>query len=499
MSHRQRLSLAVAVALPLLGVLPAAAQNQHDMTFHTVPPCTVVDTRVAGGAFAASETRTYNVVGSGSLASQGGSSSGCTIPGFSNNVAQVQAVELAVTTTSTAGPGFMIINAADQPLLGAVINMTNGIDLTNTTAVAVAQTSGVGDIKVVAGVSGTHLILRVVGYYSKPVQTVWVHPVPGNATASGTALLNAVGGISNASATKRYVVKLEPGIYDVGTGTTPTASLVQMKQYVDIEGSGQQATIIQGPGSNDNSFAVVQLASNSELRNLKVVSTGVSGQSYALPIFATGTSNNSVSDVTVAASGAPTVYGIRLNGSSPAISGLAISVQGGSSLTEGIVVRSLSNPKIRSARISVAPSSGDGYGIVVTNSAYPLEVDDVHVDVNGGSALYGYYQDSSGSAIRISNSTFLISNATTSSRGIYFRSSDLVLSHAVARASGGTSYGVDGPVHADNCEIAGETATVLSSFGFIGGSKLDGGAVSGTVTCAGVWDESYTFYASTCP
>jgi hypothetical protein len=66
-------------------------------------------------------------------------------------------------------------------------------------------------------VSSTHLLIRAVGYYSKPVQTVHVHPVPGSHTASGTALLNAMNGITNASATKRYVIKLEPGIYDLGS------------------------------------------------------------------------------------------------------------------------------------------------------------------------------------------------------------------------------------------------------------------------------------------
>jgi hypothetical protein len=55
------------------------------------------------------------------------------------------------------------------------------------------------------------VVIRVVGYYSKAVQTVYIHPVPGDHTASGTRLINALAGITNASATKRYVVKLERG------------------------------------------------------------------------------------------------------------------------------------------------------------------------------------------------------------------------------------------------------------------------------------------------
>jgi len=52
----------------------------------------------------------------------------------------------------------------------------------------------------------------------------------------------------------------------------------------------------------------------------------------------------------------------------------------------------------------------------------------------------------------------------------------------------------------DNSEITGATATIRElGTAMIGGSKLDGGAVSGSVTCAGVRDESYTSFASTCP
>lgn len=184
------------------------AQNQHDMAFHTIPQCTVVDTRVAGGPFTSGETRTYNVVGGGSLAAQGGSSTGCGIPGFSNGIAQVQAVVLVITAISPTGTTHIAAYAADQSPQQGVLTFNAGDLITNTSQVAVAQTAGVGDIKVFLNFYSAHVMIQVVGYYSKPVQTVYVHPVPGNHTASGTALLNAMSGITNASATKRYVIKL---------------------------------------------------------------------------------------------------------------------------------------------------------------------------------------------------------------------------------------------------------------------------------------------------
>src|SRR5215203_1289129 len=82
-----------------------ASSQPPDLTYHTVAPCLVVDTRVSGGAFAAGETRTYNIGGSGSLASQGGSATGCGIPGFSNSIPQVQAVAVNIVVINPAGPG----------------------------------------------------------------------------------------------------------------------------------------------------------------------------------------------------------------------------------------------------------------------------------------------------------------------------------------------------------------------------------------------------------
>lgn len=235
---------------PLAALLLAAtahvanAQN-HDLTYHPVTPCTVVDTR-SGTPFATGETRTYNVVGSASLASQGGSATGCGIPGFSNGIAQVQAVALNIIAFSPAGGGHIAAHAADQPMAGSVVNFTLGENVSNTTQVAVAQTTGVGDFKVQVNISSSHVVIRAVGYYSKAVQTIYVHPVPGDHTASGTALLNALAGITNASATKRYVIKLEPGIFDLGS------TRLIMKPYVDIEGSGQEASVIQGGGAADS-------------------------------------------------------------------------------------------------------------------------------------------------------------------------------------------------------------------------------------------------------
>ena len=62
-------------------------------------------------------------------------------------------------------------------------------------------------------------------------RTVVVSP-KATASASGNALKAVVAGITTAAADKRYLVKVEPGIYNLGN------SKLVMKPFVDIEGSG---------------------------------------------------------------------------------------------------------------------------------------------------------------------------------------------------------------------------------------------------------------------
>jgi len=480
MSLRRVSFPAVVAATLVLGTLPAAAQNQHDMTFHTVPPCTVVDTRVAGGAFAANETRTYNVVGVINLTSQGGSSTnGCGVPGWSNNIAQVQAVELAISGISaSSSTGYISANAADQPMAGAVVNLNSTAPaVTNTSPVALATTPGGGDLKVFVAFAAAHVLVRVVGYYTRPVQTVWVRPVPGDFTASGTALLNAVAGITNASATKPYVVKVEPGIYDLGTAT------LNMKSYVDIEGSGQRATIIQGPGAADFSIAVVNADASSELRDLQVKSTCGATDAVAVPILIS-TTNTNVSRVTVTASGPSScsLWGLRLVDMTGEINDVTVELSGGG-IGQGITLKAFAAPKIHRAHITVTSPSNTGYGFLATESSSFPEIEEARVEVSGGTAGFGFWQDNTAfTASEIRGSTFIVSTPSGTAKGVYFRGSSLRISRSTIRASGATSYGIDSSgttlAAIDNSEIAGATATVTGGGINIGGSKLDGGAAT---------------------
>jgi hypothetical protein len=484
----------LCVAALSLPALPAAAQNQHEMTFHTVPPCTVFDTRVAGGAFAANETRTYNVVGTGSLAAQGGSASGCGVPGFSNGIAQVQAVALTLTSVSATGTGYIAANAADESMAGAVVNFATGSVLTNTSQVAVAQTSSVGDFKVFVAFNGSHVLGRVVGYYMKPVQTVHVHPVPGDATASGTALINAVAGITNASATKRYVVKIEPGIYDVGS----TGLL--MKQYVDLEGSGQKATVIQGAGFETIDDGVIEGANEAEIRDLQVHCAATT-QDVCVAVYLPDGAHTTLRNVTLLANGGSSNYGVRAAGGSPLIEEATIRVSDGST-NYGIVGRGQSNLAVKRTVIEVTNES-TGYGMFFTVGSTPREVRDVQITVSGESNnAYGIFFDFDVSAAtRITASTVHAEGGFSNTYGIQGTASSLIVEQSQVRALGLNGIGIQAAsLSIDHTEVTGSFNTVLATIGGnITGTSLNGGASLGA-TCAGVWDETPAFFAGpACP
>lgn len=78
-------------------------------------------------------------------------------------------------------------------------------------------------------------------------------------------IVGTLAGITDNSNKKRYLIRLEPGLYDCGT------SPIVMKTFVDIEGSGVSTTEIRG---NPNNFrfdgGVLTGAPHTELRRLTV-------------------------------------------------------------------------------------------------------------------------------------------------------------------------------------------------------------------------------------
>jgi hypothetical protein len=116
-------------------------------------------------------------------------------------------------------------------------------------------------------------------YQLKYARTVVVGPV-GTAAQNGAVLLGAMSSITNSSEGNRFLLKVEPGLYDLG------AIPLQMKPFVDIEGSGELATTITGVGGiNETEGSTVHGADHAELRFLTVENTGGPGLAFAIAIY----------------------------------------------------------------------------------------------------------------------------------------------------------------------------------------------------------------------
>lgn len=209
--------------------------------------------------------------------------------------------------------------------------------------------------------------------------------------------LEALNAISDASADNPYLVKIMPGIYDLGLAT------LVMKEYVDIEGSGETTTRLRGSGG---SAGVVAGASRAELRNLTVEAGGVDGE--VVGIF-NGNASPRLSHLAVEVHGEKSSFGIYNMMAAPRLSDVIVSVTG-SDTTFGIF-NLHSSPEIRNATVTA------GNGIYTASSGTVLLE---------GSAITGsiltIYNDS-GTTTRIANTRLaggrIANNGLLSCAGVY--------------------------------------------------------------------------------
>jgi hypothetical protein len=181
----------------------------------------------------------------------------------------------------------------------------------------------------------------------------------------------ALQAITDATPANRYVVRIMPGTYSIG------AASLQMKPYVDIEGSGQEVTVLSGSFSNwgewNNDSAVVEVVRDSELRNLTVENVGTS-EAQATAIRASG---GSIASVTARATGtgaASVVNAIVTYQGGPSVTHVTAIASAGSR-ANGFKNRSNSAATISDATILAmsngAANTGSGCGVWNDSNASP--------------------------------------------------------------------------------------------------------------------------------
>lgn len=280
-------------------------------------------------------------------------------------------------------------------------------------------------------------------------QTIVVRP--------GQSIQAAIDSITDASATKPYLVKLEPGLWN---------EKVTLKGFVDLEGSGIDRSIVTYTGGtvgpNTNASAVtVEVPADANIRFLTVDSTSTVAYASAVRV----------------ATGAPTLFQVKMTASGGTFANYPIVIRSGATVdgctvtSSGVFARGVYHAgsgllRLQDSVISASTTS-DGFGVEVT--AGSLIADNCSVSMTGGSNGHGLGIGSS-QAISVSDCT--ISVASVVARGVYQTGA------ATTRIT--------------NCEVKG-TSTGNNSFGFLatnGSASLHGSSFTGEGSPAnnyGVW------------
>jgi len=206
-----------------------------------------------------------------------------------------------------------------------------------------------------------------IAFYSK---VAIVAPTGGDYSDPATAMASYSSWCGTPSSSNPCLLKIMPGFYNIGTNS------VTMHSYIDIEGSGENVTVVQG--SIDNASAgviVINGTYNSELRFLTVSNVGGTNHTNALAIY-TIYGSQKLTNVTVNAQGALNNYGVYNNQAYPTIINSTISIY-------------------------ATVTNGYSYGIFNTVSSAPTVRNSVVNSYNGmapGVSCYGIYNTSAGTA-----------------------------------------------------------------------------------------------------
>lgn len=227
----------------------------------------------------------------------------------------------------------------------------------------------------------------------------------GTPTANGTALTNALAGITTNSSTNPWLLKVEPGIFDLGTGS------LTMKDYVDLEGSGPLVTTItsaQQRGSGNVAVINVPSGVHTELRQLTVQNT--SSNAIALAYVSSNPTFDHVN--LVIPNGAVSTMGILGNGN-PTIASVTMQLTSSNNTSQGIYV--VGNPVIKDITIAMQNTGAvvDSYGILLAGGN--ASIDRAVVTVSGAQSNFGIYSITT--TTTVTNSRFTATAGTNSGSG----------------------------------------------------------------------------------
>ena len=313
--------------------------------------------------------------------------------------------------------------------------------------------------------------------------------------------------IADNSETNPYLIKVAPGIYD---------DIFQMKEYVDIEGSGEKTTVITSAAGS----VTVTAASNCQLRLLTV--SAVNSGSNTTAIAASDVLGFKVLHVTVSVygSGSEAVTGIdnvrsevflenvvvRTVNTANASTAISTSNTGSVTWVNNCIISAVSNGNNnRSTAVGVAGSGGSS---VMVNNAY--------ITVSAYEYARGIYLAfGSTHGHYISDSRIESSNNVSGTAGygidLYEASALISNTFSIGSSCGLVAAGSSSNMnYIDNCQLFGQYVygayVDQSATLYMGSTKVWGGmgnvasATGGTAKCTSCHDDSYISAGiNTCP
>lgn len=299
------------------------------------------------------------------------------------------------------------------------------------------------------------------GLTGKPANTILVAKSGGD-YASIQAALNS---ISDATADNPYLVWVAPGVY---------SETVVMKPYVDLQGAGQEATIITSTASNDAWPPIVGtlvLTANVSVRDLTIGNSGVLTCNVAL-LAPDGVTQTLAADVTVQ------VLGASANGNK------AIYLSG-------------ANTSLTLLNVTALAENSDTYNYGLHNNQGRATLRGGSFTGRGGNQAIGIYQYGANARLEATDITALGENGDDNNGFLNFGAT-AALHGGSFTARGGTdakgvfNYGSNAELDAKAIVALGENATDYNR-GFYNGQGATARLHGGSFTARGA-GETFGIY-----
>lgn len=268
------------------------------------------------------------------------------------------------------------------------------------------------------------------------IRYVQLDTIPNNGRTYDT-IQAALDNITDADWDNPYVIKIMPGIYDQGTAS------LQMKPYVDLEGSGNESTVIVTSNVNVDGdtceVGTIIMATNSSIRHLKVVNLpAAQNGSYKAAVgvvFYDGV-NAKIEDVHILVgsdsvdSGRPAGVCSYGEGTYATLDNVTIEAHSNGGQSNGILAPG-GSVNVTNSKLSVFNTTGNGHGINAFSSIDSIygyiTVSDTTFECTSDWACNSVYADAIATSIMTSRINLYVGVNGVAANGLDARSGTVTM------------------------------------------------------------------------